>query len=336
MCVDFINPDGTAFAEKFAQDIPLRGAHVTHDEMWELWVHSKFWIATNQAFGWSVEQSYQVLSCAAGAVFVFLLLCYWITLLPGRPIPAFVLCMAAGYVQLFFGDVENYTITAMLVMAYLLAAVMFLEGRWSVSPAACLLAVSITFHLEAGFLGPSLLYLLAVAVRRGQWASVSRGVAGACAIVVGTLWFFHLHGLPLRSLYYESHAFGRGGNWDRMIVTPSVTYYAELASLALLLAPALGLLIPLVRFRRIPLDAINVHLLLASGFMALFMLSWNAALGVYNDWNLFAIAAIPVTLLIARNVLNAPVAQTHPESIAALTLLFLVHSASWIVANHYS
>src|SRR6187397_1780876 len=64
----FINPDGEAFPMKFMVDVPLRGFHPTHDEMWELYIHSKFWAFTNTTLGWSVAQSYQVLSCAAGAV----------------------------------------------------------------------------------------------------------------------------------------------------------------------------------------------------------------------------------------------------------------------------
>lgn len=80
------NPDGVSFTEKFERNVPLHGAHVTHDEMWEFYLHSRFWLYSNRAFGWSVEQSYQVLSCLAGGVFVFLLLTYCARLLPRNPL----------------------------------------------------------------------------------------------------------------------------------------------------------------------------------------------------------------------------------------------------------
>ena len=71
---NFINYDGQAFTEKFHRDVAISGAHVTHDEMWELYVHSRFWYYTNRFFDWSVTFSYQVLSSIAGGVFIFFLL----------------------------------------------------------------------------------------------------------------------------------------------------------------------------------------------------------------------------------------------------------------------
>ena len=45
---NFINYDGLAFTEKFHRDVAVNGAHVTHDEMWELYVHSRFWYYTKR------------------------------------------------------------------------------------------------------------------------------------------------------------------------------------------------------------------------------------------------------------------------------------------------
>lgn len=120
-----------------------------------------------------------------------------------------------------------------------------------------------------------------------------------------------------------------------MLAVPSFDYYFQLVNLTFLLAPGSVLLIPLALYGRIRADSINVHLLLAAGFMALFVLSWKAALGVYDDWTLFANAAIPVTILAWRNVLDVDVLKAQPGPIAALNLLFLVHSWSWVIANHY-
>jgi len=329
----FVNSDGQGFATKFMADIPRRGSHVTHDEMWELWIHSKFWIFTNLRFGWSVEESYAVLSCAAGAVFVFLLLTYCLDVMPSRGVSMFALCLAAGYVQLLFGDVENYTLMTMWVMAYFAAAAKFLEGSWSVVWASILLAIALTFHLEAGFLLPSLAFLFWSALTRGQWRSAIGGSLVVGLISAGTLWFFHTHGLPITDIW-GSHAFARGQGYGVVIVQPSREYYAQLTNLVFLLMPAWMLLVPLVAYRRIRFDAINLHLLVATVVMGVFVLVWRASLGVYNDWNLFAMAAIPVTLLVWRNVLMVDCLRQHPGPLVALYVLFLVHSGSWIVANH--
>ncbi|MCJ7623564.1 MAG: hypothetical protein MUO76_08660 [Anaerolineaceae bacterium] len=73
---NFMNGDALGFYEKFLRDVPSKGAHVTHDEMWDLYIHSRFWFLTNQRFNWGIELSYQVLSCLAGGVFIYFLLKY--------------------------------------------------------------------------------------------------------------------------------------------------------------------------------------------------------------------------------------------------------------------
>jgi hypothetical protein len=330
----FLNPDGAALAHKFMTDIPWRGAHVTHDEMWELYLHSRFWLWTVQHFRWTVEYSYQVLSCLAGGVFVFLLLTYCRLLVSDRPLSAFLLMVSGGYMQLFFGDVENYTLTAVWVMAYFLGSALFLRKRVSVVVPSLLLAVSLTFHLLAGFLIPSLAYLWVVAWRQGRRGEVVLAGVVFGAITVLTLLFFDLHGLPIRDLWYHSHACGQGGHFLRNLAEPSVSYYLAIVNLAFLLVPAWVLVVPLLVCGRIPMDPLNTHLAIASGFMAAFFLFWKAQLGVYMDWNLFAIAALPISFLVWRNVLRKEVPLGTRRPVAVLGLLFFVHSCSWVVANH--
>jgi hypothetical protein len=47
----YINPDGIALAPKFAPDVPRVRAHVPHDEMFELYVHSRAWFYANRHIG---------------------------------------------------------------------------------------------------------------------------------------------------------------------------------------------------------------------------------------------------------------------------------------------
>src|SRR5581483_10894729 len=68
----FLNPDGRMFAYRF-RDIPAtNGFFATHDELLELYVHSRFWYYTHAWWGWDVPQSYRPLSCGAGAIAVWL------------------------------------------------------------------------------------------------------------------------------------------------------------------------------------------------------------------------------------------------------------------------
>jgi hypothetical protein len=331
----FINYDGSMFAEKFTRDIPLEGAHVTHDEMWELYLHSRFWLYTNTLFGWSVEFSYQVLSSVAGGAFILILMYYCSVMFPDRPVLAFMICVSGGYMQLFFGDVENYTLTTTLIMAYFLASALYIKGRWSVITASVILAAALTFHLLAGFLIPSLLILYIVAWKRGEKRSVLTAAGMFCAIVGLTLLFFHFNNLPIKDLWYHSHAFGHGGHIRPQLVDPSPGYYFQMLNLAFLLAPVWILLVPQFLFGRIRLDDMNVHMITAAVFMGLFFFGWKATLGVYPDWNMFAAAALPFTFLVLRNILSTDCIRRRYWIVYVFAWLFILHSYSWVISNHF-
>lgn len=333
---EFLNTDGQMFAGKFAHALRTGGTAVTHDEMWELYVHARLWIAAHAWWGWSVKLTYQALSAVAGGLFVLLLLEYCGLITTPRPGVGFLACVSGGYMQLFFGDVENYSLTAALIMAYFLASAWFLRGRVRLWQPSVLLAIAMTFHLVAGFLVPSLAFLWWLAWRDGGRRTTVAAIAAFVAVLAATLAFFHWSGLPISQLFTHSHAFGDGGHFRHMLVRPSVAYYLGMFNLVALLVPAFVLIVPLALFRRIPRDRENLHLLVASGFMALFVLAWNAGLGVYQDWNLFAPAALPVTLLVWRNVLRLDVRRGRFRPIPVLIGLCLAHSLAWIVVNHFA
>lgn len=220
-------------------------------------------------------------------------------------------------------------------MSYFLASALYLEKKISIVFPSALLALAITFHLLSGFLLPSLLFLYIVSWRRGEIRPMLYAIASSSLIIVGTLLFFHFNGLPMKNLWYNSHAFGHGGDIISMLAKPTPRYYFAIVNLAFLLVPAWVLIFPLAIYKRIPMDSMNVHLLIASAGMVVLVLVWRAGLGVLNDWNLFAPAALPVSFLVWRNILKLDVAQPKYSSIRFLGWLFLNHSFTWIVVNHF-
>jgi hypothetical protein len=332
---NFLNPDSIDLTWKLPRDVALKGAHVTHDEMWELYLHSRFWHYTNRVAGWSVTLSYQVLSSLAGGLFVLILLFYARLLVPRGALALAGLVASGGFMQLFFGDPENYTLTAVLVLAYLYASALHLRGKCTVVWPSMSLALAITFHLLAGWLLPSLAYLHLLQLRKRNLAAIALGAGAFVSIVALTLLFFHFQGLPLRDLYWNSHAFGHGGDILSMLAEPKPLYYLGLLNLLFLLMPAIWLVLPLVAFKRIALEPLNVHLVLASAFMLVFMFIWKATLGVYSDWNLFANAAIPLSALIGYNLARVEHLPHRGEILLALSWVFAMHSYCWIVSNHF-
>ncbi len=330
----FINLDGLAFPAKFRHDVPLRGAHVTHDEMWELYLHSRFWVLTHRALGWSVTLSYQVMSCAAGAGFVVLLV-HLARRMSGVRWRLLVLALVSGgMMQLFFGDVENYTVTSMLITGYLLVGWLAAGGRITSLAPSLVLAVAMTFHLLAGWLLPSLVFLFYQDWRQGRRAVVLAGVVGGLAIFGGTLLFFAAHGLPLRDFYYHSHALGHGGHLFWNIARPSPGYEAEMLNLLVLLFPGALLVVPLLAWHRIQREPGNIFLGLASAFMLLFMFIWKADMGVYQDWNLYAAVAIPLSVLCWYNFLRIDGLRYRRRIFVALVGLSFLHTYTWIISNH--
>jgi hypothetical protein len=332
---EFLNPDGIRLTPKFISDVPTLGAHVTHDEMWELYVHSRFWYYTNQYLGLSVDASYHVLSSLSGGVFIFILLQYSRILHTKNPLGFFLLMISGGYMQLFFGDVENYTLTATLIMAYFLATVLYLMERISIVVPSILLALAITFHLLAGWLLPSLAFLYILEMQKGKYSHLFIAILSSVAIVGLTLAFFHYHNLPIKDLFFDSHAFGHGGNMSRMIVDPSLPYYWQQINLLALLFPASILILPLLIYKRIGLTPRNIHLLIATVSMLVFQFIWEAKLGVYNDWNLFASMALPFSALVWSNFLEIPDLKNRKAITITLISLFFLHSYVWIISNHF-
>ena len=329
----FINPDGMAFGAKFHADLPVRGATVSHDEILELYLHSRFWYYTSGAFGWTVEYSYQFLSSLAGAIFVVLLLSFaWGALRERRWIVLVLGVGSAGFMQLFFGDVENYTLVTLLILVYLFTGYLYLEGRLSLVVPSGVLAVAVTFHLLAAFLLLSLAYLYLVALRRRQLLSVALAAVVLVAIPAAVVVWFHYHGLPF-GVIRTSNAFGQAGKLQRF-AAPSLAYHSQIVSLLFLLFPPVLCLVPLVAYRRVGLTPFNVFMALAVVVLVGYVFTWRADLGVYNDWNLYAPAALPLAVFFWFNLARADGLRNKAGIAAALILTSGVHSYAWIIRNH--
>lgn len=332
-----LNYDGSLLEQKFRADVPRLGAHLTHDEILELYVHSRLWDLAHTAWGWSVARTYRATSCLAGGVVVYLALGFARRFEASRRPLVLAGLFAGGWVLIFFGDVENYTLANAWVLAYLLAAWRFLDGRSPFWPAAALLAVAAVFHAEAAVLGPSLLVLGLVALRSGRTRDVAAGATLAAAVVAATLWWFDSRGLPIERLLTHSHLSAQGGEVARYLAPLDGRYLWTQAQLLFLLAPGVALLPALVVARgwRQPGQRRRTLFLgtAVAGVLTLHFL-WRAQLGVYDDWNLYAIVAQPVALLVFGTLAETPGSRARAAWLAAFLALAAAHSAAWVVENH--
>lgn len=337
---NMLNSDGFGFAEKFGIDIPVRGAHVTHDEILELFLHSRFYFYANYFLNWSVIRSYQVLSCLAGFLFSLCLFQFC-----RRNVPfglwAAVLVMSSGFMQLYFGDVENYSYVTLFLLLYWITGVEFLKNKERSLALPCFMwSVGVMFHLLAGFYGLSLLALFWEGIRRRNVRDLIFSAVVLVAVPSLVLLYFHYHGLPFSLLFSNSHAFAQGGSHARYlsIFNEGLAYYAELAVMFLILAP-MTLWIPIVvkEYRRFDVLDMFMGLSVVSGLA--FVTLWRAQLGILQDWNLFAHAAIPLSLWI---VIRFPYERYLGSGwnirylvTCAMCILQVVLSVTWILFNHY-
>jgi len=246
-----------------------------------------------------------------------------------------LLVSSGGFIQLFFGDVENYSITAVLVIWYLLVGSRVIRRETTVWAAALIPGLAMCFHLEAGFLLPSLAYLAAKHHSGSKQKLLYAAVAVLIpfALVLVCMLFFNWLGiLPLENLWLYSHATAHGGNIASVIPTMTIPYYLEILNLLILLFPAILLLPIVLVFKK--LGEIDIFLLIATGFLLLLPLGWKAALGVLNDWNLYAMLAIPGSILVWSLIVRD--AENGTGFFAAQHILMVALGSVLVFTGSYS
>jgi len=333
------NLDGSLLQQKIADAVPRTGAFVTHDEMLELYLHSRLWAVMHATLGWDVAQTYRAASCVGGGVAAFVALGLVLRLPPARRLLAAAGLLAGGWVLVFFGDVENYTWANVVVLVYLASALRFLDDECArLWPAAAALATGALFHLETLVLGPSLLVLAAVAAARGRRGEAVAAVLLVPGVIAAALGWFDVHGLPVADLFTHSQISAQGGDWSRFLAPADAHYLWNQIQLVLLLAPAVVLLPALLidrgfrgGFRGDP-RIVFLSAAAAGGLLLAFL--WRAQLGPVGDWDLYAVAAQPLALLVVTWLTAGPQLRARAPWVAVLLVLAATHTAAWIAANH--
>jgi hypothetical protein len=304
--------------------------------MLELFLHSRFWFYTQQWYGWSVENSYHVLNSLGGAVFIFLAFMLARLSTPSSKLPFLGLMLCGGYIQLFFGDVENYSLISVLIFLYLCLAYLYINNRIPLWVMGLALSITLGFHLLAGWLIPSFIFLFSLAWKKNDRKAILLGILGFVIPLVLLLIYFHWNGLPIDNLLYRSHTSGVLMNPKRYLNPFQGSEFISFLNLLFLLLPAIVLLPILFFFRRIGSDPFTRFLLLAGFSMLAFVLIWRLQLGVYQDWNLVAPAMIPLSTLIAFRYAHIPKKFKKKLILMVFVLTSALHTSLWILSNHFN
>jgi hypothetical protein len=352
-----------ASAGEFGDSLEIQRKIAEEGALWrereplDFFLHAAAYRALHPLTGWEVTTVYAVMSCLAGGLFVVVVVLLT-ALLARRQLDRLLaagLILTAGFVQLFFGYLESYTLMTCGLAVYLFLGLLCLAGRVGVGWPATALAVTALFHPIALAAAPSLALPLLHRWRQrgfGLGAGLRLALPAVAGIVVPVLLLvavFVANGYTAERWEIARNQFGGG---DKRTFKPLVTltshreYYPLLSpdharavlNQQLLVAP-LGwpLALALLAARRpagLWRDPRFAYLLLAATTTTIFVSLWNPDLGARQDWDLLSVSALP-TMALAAYLLVSLVPRGADRRYCGLLLLAvgLYHTGLWVVSN---
>ena len=293
--------DGYQLLSQLAGDNPIPKARNLGESLLHIWMRSFIGGDPDSA----AYFSYAVLSILAGVV--VLLGAAWSAKVLYRQnadrILFFLTVITGGYMLLFFGYVENYSIFVASVVLYCLVGLAIINRsvpRWVALP---LLVLSVFLHVFGMVLVPSAIYLLSFDTRIGKrlsalsttWKCMSIGalVLGAGAVfayLYTTSYFFRFSFVPVLADRFTTEGY--------TLFSPK--HLADLFNFLILLFPGLLLLAVLLIksagqriFKQPRYRYLLVLLISTVAAVSVF----DPRLGMPRDWDLLSFAGVPLVLL---------------------------------------
>jgi tetratricopeptide (TPR) repeat protein len=289
------------------------------------------------------EVVFQLLSCIAGSVYVFLILrtLDWFAASPLQRTSIFLLLMGNGAIALFWGYVEYYPLLYLSSFAYAVATIRMLTFKTTLLVPSLLFVLTVLLHFTGIVLLPSLIYALFARMKSNvvgkllqpKW--VITGVAGSVVLLAALLYFSGEYQLrnyvvPVVSLDVR--------NTYTLFSTEHLVDI--LNALWLLAGPLfLGFLL-MLRWREIRervADNKFVFLLLIVFYQQLFVFLGNTDIGFARDWDVMLSMGSGILLLVSFLVANA---ERHVDSdrlfshaVLRLSLFTVTATIPWIAVN---
>lgn len=331
-----------------------------------VFLHSQVWLALGERLGWEDAMPvYRWLSPLAGALFlaVTLALARARLLAPGWL--TYGLVATLGLMQLFFGYAENYSFAAVGILAFLWLGLRTLDGITPLWLTALTLAITHAIHPSTIVLAPALLYLGWDRWQRNQTVRAVVLQIALPMLLVGSATFLWMEasGHGLFALLNTDRPGGGDGRWFVPLLATTTRWehytmfsWAHLRDwlngqmlVAPIVLPALivlwvgGKLVAAHRAELAP-DCTGTpwraHTAERTAFLAVaavayltFTFVWNPDYGGQRDWDLFSLAALPTTLLLAAVAAQVLGPLRMVTAMAPLIVLQAWHTAAWVYQN---
>lgn len=250
--------------------------------------------------------SYQIVSVGAGCLFVIIAGVLSLSVFERRrhAVALTLGLLSGGFMLLFFGYVENYSLFVVSVVAFSLSGILASKGRvskwWLVLP----FALSCFFHIFGLTLLPALLFLLVRDTKPWSWLShcstkVKLGLRAA-GILVGAAVLYAATLLD-PSLKYSLMAINSNPLTVEGYTLFSGKHLLDLANLIVLLVP--GILVLTVSLGRKQIQDLRhdpaiffLTILTVCALGTVFLL--EPRLGMPRDWDVFSFTGIPLVSLL--------------------------------------
>ena len=291
----------------------------------------------------TVENTYRTYSYASGVLYV--LFAFPVANILGKDtleraiVLAFLL--TAGYIQLFFGYVENYAIYMPGLLLYLYLGLRTCEDRAPLYLPALLLGLLLALHRGFFIFGPSMLLLAYRSFRSRQyriptWKNALATAAALCCVPASAVLFLTLSGVGVHEYLSRiggSHflpLFDQPGFRAQYRIF-SLTHIIDWFNQQLLAAPAACMALCLLRKKDLshhPFLAVCAVVPLCFSFVG------NPELGAFRDWDAWSLPAPLLTLWIAALVINR-IRDSEQFSHGAFLICgaAALHSCLWVGMN---
>jgi tetratricopeptide (TPR) repeat protein len=275
---------------------------VKWSEPLDIYLHIQTFLFAHGMWQLDAATVYALLSCITGVLFIFMLFLFADFLGDRRleKVLVFLVLLAMGSIQLFFGYVEHYAFMFLFTAAYVFSSLAYLEDklRWFVPVGAWLLA-SLS-HVMGLWLLPSLLYLFFSKSGDGKWTTIRRVsivIAGALILGLGiVLYRINAWAVPPIFVPLSVDTYAAPG-----YLLFSVPHILDLINQHLLISPAGPALIlaPLIclALGSLVKSKLFRFLLAVSLCQLLFHFLVDPGLGAPRDWDLFSMVGLGYTVL---------------------------------------
>ncbi|MFH1700571.1 MAG: hypothetical protein ABIE07_08290 [Candidatus Zixiibacteriota bacterium] len=275
--------------------------------------------------------AYGIISVLSGGATILLLFALSYELGSDSAQRLFIFCLSlfSGWVLLFFGYTENYSILWPFMTGYIYFGIRYLRGKNSLVVSFVFLAASVLLHLQTVFFIFSFILLLfsrgfpARLYERHKKIILGTIILG-CAGSAVLLYQFYQRSLELQ-IYLMPLFDGRGATAGYTLF--SLEHFLDISNQLLLLMPVFPVLLVLSfgRWRELFANRLNQFLILLSlgGFAFLFII--EPRLGMGRDWDLFALVGLAPLLLVAKIAIERHdlLSRFFPViMVASLTMIF--------------